>query len=45
MKFEALKKLYAQAVINGDRTIDSVPEILRTDVQTLIDTEPKNKEE
>jgi hypothetical protein len=45
MKFEALKKLYAKAVIDGDRTIDTVPEVLRADVQTLINAEPKPKEE
>ncbi|WP_193312183.1 CD1375 family protein [Schleiferilactobacillus harbinensis] len=46
MKFEALKRLYAKAVTDGNRTIDTVPEILRADVQTLIDQESTtNKEE
>lgn len=45
MKFEALKRLYAKAITDGDRTIDTVPEILRADVQTLVDQAPKETEE
>ena len=32
MEFSALKMLYATHVIEGKRTIESVPEILREDV-------------
>ncbi|WP_193312184.1 CD1375 family protein [Schleiferilactobacillus harbinensis] len=45
-KFPALAALYAANVLDGNRTIDTVPEILRADVQTLIDQESTtNKEE
>lgn len=38
MKFEALKKLYAKAVIDGGRTIEEVPEVIRPQVEKILDT-------
>lgn len=36
MGFSALKMLYATHVIEGKRTIESVPEILREDVAEIV---------
>lgn len=36
MKFEALIEVYANAIRNGDRTIDEVPKILKDKVEEKI---------
>ena len=36
MEFSALKMLYATHVIEGKRTIESVPDILREDVAKIV---------
>lgn len=41
MEFSALKMLYATHVIEGKRTIESVPEILREDVAKIVDEAKK----
>lgn len=41
MEFSALKMLYATHVIEGKRTIESVPEILREDVAKIVDDAKK----
>ncbi|WP_279591458.1 CD1375 family protein [Schleiferilactobacillus harbinensis] len=33
----AIKQLYAKAITDGQRTIDSVPEIIREDVKKIVD--------
>lgn len=43
MEFSALKMLYATHVIEGKRTIESVPEILREDVAEIV-TNAKKQE-
>lgn len=37
MEFSAMKMLYATHVIEGKRTIESVPKILREDVAKIVD--------
>lgn len=44
MEFSAMKMLYATHVIEGKRTIESVPEILREDVAKIVG-EAKRPEE
>lgn len=41
MEFSAVKMLYATYVIEGKRTIESVPEMLREDVAKIVDEEKK----
>lgn len=36
-KFSALTMLYAANVLDGGRTIEEVPEVIRADVQGIID--------
>lgn len=37
-KFSALSAIYAANVMDGGRTIDEVPEIIRADVQSILDS-------
>ena len=41
MEFSALKMLYATHVIEGKRTIESVPDVLREDVAKIVDEAKK----
>lgn len=41
MEFSAVKMLYATHVIEGKRTIESVPEMLREDVAKIFDDAKK----
>lgn len=36
MKLEFVTKLYADAVLSGERALESVPEMLREQVSTII---------
>lgn len=38
-----LAKLYATSVINGQRSIEQVPEKFRIEVEQLLQTKPENK--
>ncbi|QPI89340.1 hypothetical protein I3F57_06235 [Lacticaseibacillus paracasei subsp. tolerans] len=40
-KFSALAALYAANVLDGGRTIDEVPAVIRPQVQTILDTAKK----
>lgn len=44
MNYSALKMLYATHVIEGKRTIESVPEVLREDVAKIVDEAKKPEE-
>lgn len=44
MEFSALKMLYATHVIEGKRTIESVPDILREDVAEIVASAKKQEE-
>lgn len=37
MEYSALAQIYAQAIIDGTRTIEEVPEPFRADTQTALD--------
>lgn len=39
----AIKQLYAKAIVDGQRTIDSVPELIRDDVKKLVDAAAAEK--
>lgn len=41
MNYSALEMLYATHVIEGKRTIESVPEVLREDVAKIVDEAKK----
>ncbi|MCO5478205.1 hypothetical protein IGJ28_000767 [Enterococcus sp. AZ091] len=44
MEFSALKMLYAKHVIEGKRTIESVPDVLREDVAKIVEEVKKPEE-
>lgn len=43
MAFSALAQIYAQAIVEGTRTIEEVPEPFRTDTQTVLDQKNSQK--
>ena len=43
MNYSALEMLYATHIIEGKRTIESVPEMLREDVAKIVDEAKKQE--